>query len=45
MTEATGWSLVPAAPGEPFTFPDIPEVHERYQAATDTIKRVQRTEP
>jgi hypothetical protein len=36
--DIVGWSLVAAEPGEPFTFPDSPEVHERFRRAEHMMR-------
>lgn len=33
-----GWSLVSAGGGEPFTFADAPEIHERFRAIEALIE-------
>lgn len=33
----TGWTLIGAGDGEPFMFPDSPEIHELFRAAEATL--------
>lgn len=39
-SEVTGWSLIAAGPGEPFTFPDDADTHERFRQAEHTMQLV-----